>query len=343
MTTDNLAEVIAMANNAKRYVVPGNGNGRDQGDGIDLEPRSFDAADLISMEIPEPNYIVRPFVPEGVTLWCGRPKLGKTTALRQLALAVNTGGTFLGEPCQPAEVWFLSLEEGERLARQKLRAMSPDGEEWRGIRMEFAWPQGAKGVDQLRRRLRERDDNRPMLIIVDSLTRFRIPPSDRGHAFTEDYNAVKLLSELCKEFPGLAIVVLHHTTKAIPDDPVSAISGTYGLVAAVDSYCIMLKQGEQYRLHAGGRLWDRDENDFELTRGGGKWSLTGAWTIGLVPPQGLSPKQQQVLQLLKTGAKTGSVISKDTGQTQSAVTHMMKALEARGFVLRIANGWSLAG
>jgi hypothetical protein len=301
--------------------------------------QGFDAADLLSMPMAEPNYIVRPFVPEGVTLWCGRPKAGKTTALRQLAHAVNTGGKFLGELCASAEVWFLSLEEGARLFRKKLSMMSLPAEQLRGIRIEFAWPQAAEGVKALRERLKARTDSRPVLIIIDSLQRFRLPQTDRGHAFTEDYNAAKLLAELCKEFPGLAIVVLHHTTKAVPDDPVAAISGTYGLTAAADSYAIMLKQGQQYRLHAGGRLWDRDSSDFELRRNGGGWEMIGDWDSTTV--QGTTDDQRKFLDALKSGGKTGRAIAEITGQSESAVSHMGKKLEARGLVLRVANGWGL--
>lgn len=302
--------------------------------------RSFDAADLLEQPMAEPNYIVRPFVPEGVTLWCGRPKLGKTTALRQLAHQANIGGEFLGEPCTAAEVWFLSLEEGERVMRKKLAQSCPNPEELRGVRLEFEWPQGAAGVELLREKLRTRTGVRPVLLIVDSLTRFRQPVSERANAFTEDYNAVKLLADLAKEFAGLAIVVLHHTTKAVPDDPVSSISGTYGLSAAADSYCVMLKQGQQYRLHAGGRLWDRDESDFELQRHGGGWTLLGAWDH--TAPQGLTPKQQDVMTLLRGGAKSNKTLADSTGQSPSALAHMLKALEARGLIERIANGWGLA-
>ena len=302
--------------------------------------RSYDAADLLSMPMAEPNYILRPYVPEGVTLWYNRPKLGKTTALRQLALAAHVGGQFLGEQCDGAEVWFLSLEEGERLFVKKLRALCADPETARGIRLEFEWPQGAAGVTKLRERLKARVDTRPVLIIIDSLTRFRLPPSDRGHAFTEDYNAAKLLADLCKEFPGLAIVILHHTTKAMPDDPVSAISGTYGLVAAVDSYCVMLKQGQQYRLHAGGRLWDRDASDFELRRNGGGWEMAGEWDT--TAPQGLAPKQQQVMDALKSGGKSNKTLAEMTGQSASALSHIMAKLEDRGLVIRVANGWGIA-
>lgn len=288
----------------------------------------------------EPNYVVRPYVPEGVTLWCGRPKLGKTTILRQLAHQANIGGSFLGEPCNASEVWFLSLEEGERVMRKKLAQTCPNPEELRGVRLEFEWPQGEPGVKLLRERLRARTDERPVLLIVDSLTRFRMPASERANAFNEDYNAVKLLADLAKEFPGLAIVVLHHTTKAMPDDPVSAISGTYGLSAAADSYCVMLKQGQQFRLHAGGRLWDRDESDYELQRLDGGWQMLGGWDHSA--PQGLTPKQQEVMTLLRAGAKTNKTLAEKTGQSPSAMSHMMKSLEARGLAVRIANGWGVA-
>lgn len=306
---------------------------------VERAARSFDAADLLAMPMAEPNYIVRPYVPEGVTLWCGRPKMGKTTALRQLAHAVNVGGLFLNETCGDAEVWFLSLEEGERLFRKKLAMMKVAPEELRGIRLEFEWPQGADGVAHLRKRLLDRTATRPVLVIVDSLQRFRLPQSDRGHAFTEDYNAAKQLAELCKEFPGLSVVVLHHTTKAVPDDPVAAISGTYGLTAAADSYVIMLKQGAQFRLHAGGRLWDRDASDFELHRADGRWQMVGEWDTAA--PKGLAPKQEQVLEALRHGAKSTRVLAELTGQSSSGLSHLMGKLEDRGLVTRMANGWAL--
>jgi RecA-family ATPase len=302
--------------------------------------RSYDAADLVAMDMADPNYIVRPYVAEGVTLVCGRPKMGKTTLLRQLAMAVNTAGQFFSAACTRVPVVFLSLEEGERIMRKKFKSGCARPEALRGIRLEFEWPQGLAGVKQLRELLQEMlGAGEPALVIVDSLTRFRIPPSERGNAFTEDYNTVKLLADLCKEFPGLAVLVLHHTTKATPDDPVSAISGTYGLTAAADNFLILLKQGQQYRLHAGGRLWEGDASDFELRREDGGWSLIGEWDG--TAPQGLTPKQQAVLAALKDGAKTNKTLGEITGQSPSALAHLLGAMSDRGLVSRVANGWEI--
>ena len=154
-----------------------------------------------------------------------------------------------------------------------------------------------------------------------------------------DDDAVKRLADLAKEFPGLAVLVLHHTTKATPDDPVAAISGTYGLTAAADNYMILLKQGQQFRLHVGGRLWALDDADFELTREAGGWTLGGTWAFS---GESTTPKQQQVLALLKDGAKTAKALAKATGQDDSAMRHMCSAMSAKGLIQRVANGWEMA-
>lgn len=304
--------------------------------------RGYDAADLLDMPMADPAYVARPYIAEGVTIFAGRPKVGKTTALRQLAFEANRGGTFFGARCERADVLFLSLEENERLMRKKLRSLSSDSKDLRGIRFEFEWEQGAAGVQLLREWLVSRGKStRPPLIIIDSLTRFRVPPSDRGNAFMEDYNTVNILAQLCTEYPGLAVVVLHHTTKMVPDDPVSAISGTYGISAACGNYLIVLKQGQGFRLHAGGRLWEGDVSDFELRREEGGWVLGGEWTPS-EPPERLTAKQQQIVEALRHGAKTNKTLAEVTGQSQSACSHALRPLVDKGRVVRIANGWGLA-
>jgi hypothetical protein len=296
-----------------------------------------DAAELLALSLPDPAFVCSPFVPEGLTLVAAPPKTGKTTLMRQLIHAANHGGDFLGSSCRQADVLFLSLEEGVRLMRKKLVAMNIPAEELQGVRIEFDWPMAAEGVVKLREWLKARaPSNKPPLVIIDSLARFRLPPSSKGNAFAEDYAAVKLLADLCKEFAGLSIVVLHHTTKARQDDPMAMISGTFGISAGIDSYIIMLRQTQAFRLHAGGRLWDSDNQDFRLERVGGRWEFAGEWDNLL---DDVSPKQRAVLELLKGGTKTGKALEQATGQSASSLSHMLRDMARSGLVTKVSSGW----
>jgi hypothetical protein len=196
-------------------------------------------------------------------------------------------------------------------------------------------------VSKLRERLNAQrvPEGRMRLLVIDSLTRFRVPPPDRGNAFSADYEAVKMLADLAKDFPGLVVLVLHHTTKAVPDDPVAAISGTYGLSAAADNYMVLLKSGERFRLHVGGRLWLGEASDYELHREGGQWALGAEWDFNAATA---TPKQRQVLELLRDGAKTGATLAKLAGLENSAMRHLCIGMAQKGLIARVANGWELA-
>jgi RecA-family ATPase len=312
--------------------------------GVTLAPpaasRSIDGEALASLDLADPQYLTRPWIVEGVTLVVGRPKIGKTTLLRQLCHAANAGGSFLSSPVAAGDVTFLSLEEGERLMRAKLRAMGVAPAEFRGIRFEFDWPQAALGAEKLRERFAATPAHGQRLVVVDSLQRFRAMPDRTLPAYAQDYEAVKVLAELAKDVPGLAVLVLHHTTKAQPDDPVAAISGTYGLTAAADNYLILLRQGEAFRLHCGGRCWEGDSTDYELEQvKPARWALVGEWHGA---DARVTPKQRQVLTQLQSGAKTRAEIAQALGvDDPTKVSHLLRGLQDKGLVEPIANGWCL--
>ena len=299
--------------------------------------RGIDAADLLGKDLPSPSYILKPFLAEGLTLLAAAPKAGKTTLMRQIAAAVNCGSEVLGERCAKGDVLFLSLEEGELLFREKLKVMEMPAEEVRGIRLEFEWPQAARGVDRLRDWCKGRSGERPnALIIIDSLARFRLTPPSKANIFMEDYNALKSLADLCKEFPGVAICVLHHTTKANHDDPLACISGSHGLTAAVDGYMVLTRKANEFKLHAGGRLWPLENQDFTIARSGQRWSMNGVFDRAA---SAAPLKQRQILELLRDGAKSNTALCHMTGQDKSAMSHMLGAMERAGLVQRQVNGW----
>jgi hypothetical protein len=246
---------------------------RPDPDDLEPPPTGETMLDLVEREMIPITYLCEPWAPEGLNLIAGRPKLGKTTLMRQKQAAIAAGVPFWNSPCTQAKCVYLSLEEGDRLTRAKAEMAAFPREALANIEVFFRWPRGADGILQLQRLL----DGRPDIchVGIDSLTKIRAPHDARTPAFQADYDAVNGLHEVAKARPGVAIDVIHHTRKMKSEDPVEDISGTFGLSAAVDSYWVMRHHEDGAVLHIGGRLWDRDANQYTLTRGAQRWELVG--------------------------------------------------------------------
>src|SRR5262249_37485881 len=99
----------------------------------------------------------------GISLLAGKPKAGKSTLGRCLALAVSRGDPWLGQATVKGTVFYLALEEKRAEVRRHFLAMGARGDE--DVRL-FVAPSPEDGLRQLREAA-ERE--RPALIIVDLL------------------------------------------------------------------------------------------------------------------------------------------------------------------------------
>ncbi|OUC54975.1 hypothetical protein CA262_08975 [Sphingobium sp. GW456-12-10-14-TSB1] len=65
---------------------------------------------LMSKSFPPIQWIVRPVLVEGLTVFAGPPKLGKSWAMLGVALAVASGGIALGiSRCEQGDVLYLRI------------------------------------------------------------------------------------------------------------------------------------------------------------------------------------------------------------------------------------------
>ena len=80
-------------------------------------------SDLLAEPDEAVDYLVEERIAYGsVNLLAGKPKAGKSTAARGLALEVARGGSWLGFSCLPRPVWYLALED----KRSEVRRHFPD-------------------------------------------------------------------------------------------------------------------------------------------------------------------------------------------------------------------------
>lgn len=297
----------------------------------DPAPIGESAFSLTERDLPEPVRLCDPWATEGITIFAGRPKLGKTTLIRQKLAAAASGGKFLdSEFPKPCLCAFLSLEEGQALARRKLKQANFSEASLTGIDMHFSWPRGMLGVQALHQYLTANPD--VQYVAIDSLSRFRSIPDAKTPAFMADYEAINELHEISKQHAGVCIDVIHHTRKAKGDDPLDDVSGTYGLSAAADTIYVMRHHNDGAALYVASRLWEREDNNFIIKRDSehsGQWIMVGV-NIGL------PDEQIQTLAIIRAspGGIGGTALAEKLGITQPSAWQRIDILIEKGFVVK---------
>lgn len=238
---------------------------------------TFTAAQLLAKEFPPLRWLVDGVLPEGCTLLAAPPKVGKSRLALQMALALANGGYALNSEttqCQAIEALYLALESGERRLQKDIRQLQPDGTIPVGLHLATAWRRLAEGgIGDLDTFL-EREPG-VKLIIIDTLAQARSAThGDNGFLYSSDYLTGAAIKELGDRH-GISILIVHHTRKAISDDPLDSVSGSYGVTGSVDTVLVL----ERKRMESDGTLSiisrDYPDNRWALSFKDGLWTLRG--------------------------------------------------------------------
>lgn len=265
----SVAEVKQTVTNAKR-VKPRASNPTETG-----RVAMLDVSVIMARTLAPVRYVIPGWLPEGLTLLVANPKVGKSTLVLQVAMSVASGGDFWGEQVPQAHVLMIDLETNERRLRRKLPQAGSGAVPPGAMKFAFEWPRGLVGVDEIARVLDE--DAAIKLVVIDTLQRFRDSSAGKN-AYVADYEALMPLQQLCKERPGLAIVVVHHKRKSKggDDDLIDSINGSAALAGAADGIWFLGRRGGEFTLNVQARDWERDDDEFLLARESGRWELSNA-------------------------------------------------------------------
>jgi hypothetical protein len=213
----------------------------------------FSAAELQTMRFPPIKYVVPGYIAEGLTLFAGKPKLGKSWLLLHAAIAVARGGYTLGDvPCVEGGVLYAALEDNRRRLQKRMSKLLPNFQPW-PERLHFVTQLSRLregGVEVVRHWIEAAND--PRLVIIDTLAKVRDTKAHDQTNYEADYAAVSELKALADE-SGVAIVLVHHQRKMEAEDPIDTVSGTTGLTGAVDTVLVLYRTGQGTTLYGRGR------------------------------------------------------------------------------------------
>ena len=285
----------------------------------------------------EPAWVVPGIIPEGCCILAGRPKIGKSFLVLEIALAVAAGTQVLGVDVEQRPVLYLALEDNERRLQRRARALLDD----EPLPHDFhciTRDQQQSAMELAAGWVRDHSDRKP-LVIVDTLEKIR--PKRGQSVYQDDYQVGDLLQSLLTKDGAVAAV--HHTRKAVSEDFLDDLSGSLGLAGSVDTVITLKRDrsGSDGTLSVTGR--DVEEMVYALTFTDGKWKADGeslAAAASKATEKKLSQKMQATLEVVNSfGETTAADVATVTDIKESTARQYLRRLcDEHRLITRIDTG-----
>jgi RecA-family ATPase len=279
------------------------------------------------------RYVVTRYIVEGVTLFAGRPKSGKSWLMLDFAIAVSTGAEVLGQSCEQGDVLYLDLEDTRRRVKDRLDKLVPDADWPEGLRIETTMARLKEGgIDVIRRFLQSATN--PRLVIIDTLARVRSAKKHKQSLYEADYDSVVELKALAEEY-HVAIVLVHHQRKLAADDLMDTISGSTGLTGAVDTVMILHKTAQSTTLFTRGRDIEEVHTAMEFDGETCKWQA-----LGDADEVKRTSEREEILNLLRQSEEplSPTSIAELSGRPRNNVKQLLFKMNKSGDVHKQERG-----
>ena len=295
----------------------------------------INAQDLRHKIFPPVNWAIPGFLPAGLSILAGGPKIGKSILALHLALGIAIGGCVLGSiNVQKGSVLYLALEDTERRLQERINYSNilTDDDDLSKLTLITNIPrQHEGGLDYLDWWAKEHSDAR--LIIIDTFQMFRKLLSGKGSMYAEDYDAVSKIKSIGDNH-NISVTMLHHLKKGMEGDWLSEISGSQGIAGAADTIFSLKRDrnSNMGTLHRTGR--DVEEKDFMMKLDGFGWLLLGE-AEGMPIPEWKS----QILTFLKDNKSiTPMQLETSYGISREAAKKNLQRLAKEGLIRKTGYG-----
>lgn len=291
-------------------------------------PKAVDGAALLSMDIPEPEWIVEGILPVGLGLLAGKPKAGKSWMALSLAVRLATGGyLFDTHRVASGQVIVLALEDTRHRLKSRLLELGAKGLTTGDLQLFTEWPKS--NTDILEEQLELCPGTK--LVIVDTHAKFRKSAKSNSDLYGKDYDDISKLKQVADKY-SIAILVLHHLRKAKSDDPFEMINGTGGITGAADTLWVLDRapSAPTANLYVRGR--DVEDQTLSLQFEGCHWTQIGEFEC---KPNATELKY---LSLLKDGPLSPKQLAESVEGEVQAVTKRLQRMVDKGMITKISHG-----
>jgi len=282
------------------------------------------------------RHILPGYVTEGATILAGKPKIGKSWLTLDLCIAAAADRFTLGT-LKPAhgDVLYLALEDNWRRLKRRTSKIFPNAEWPQRLLLVTEWRRADEGgLCDIEEWCEGVPD--PVLIVIDTLEKFRPAQTGRAQAYSADYEAVTGLQKIASKH-RVAIVINHHVRKMEADDPFDTVSGTLGLTGAADTILVLKRQAGSVTMYARGRDIEEMETALQFERSSCRWTILGAAADVCI-----SNERAAVLNALRAegsdGLSVSEIMAATGSKSRTAIDTLLFKMRTSGEITRIKRG-----
>lgn len=235
------------------------------------------AKSLQDKDLPPITFYVDSLIPQGLTLICSLPKIGKSWMALDLCLSISRGIPFLGFKTLKTGCLYLALEDSEHRLKSRLNKVL-DGET---APDNFIYATRCDDIENgLINEIKSIIKKEPYIkvIVIDTLQKVRSDYNGKNN-YANDYKEVGTIKDFADE-NGLAVILIHHLKKGNDNDIFGKVSGTNGITGTADTTIVLDKQNRYDKetiLSITGRDVDQNQYILNFNKESCKWQIISSY------------------------------------------------------------------
>lgn len=292
--------------------------------------RPMPSTETCAIDWPKREWVIDGFIPRGMTVLFGLPKVGKTLFVNKMVGCIAMGRDFLGFPTEQREVLYIDGESDRQGFAERMKLLGFD----RGLDglYEFCpddgWQFDAQGMADVESFLADKPNLK--IIVLDTMEHLVPYPGklDSGlNAMQRDVQRLKPLRQWCARL-NVNLIIIHHPKKGRQEgDFFSQMSGSQGIRGTAETIIGIEPDGDSeeiFRLRSSSRYMIGLDIEIQRQKGSVHWHLhTGGGEVAV------SPHQAAIVEYLEkypysTPAKIAKALGKERGAIGTICTRMRK-------------------
>ena len=240
---------------------------------VDKTIKSINAKELMSMDLEAPHTVVENMICQGVTIYAGAPKIGKSWNCLDICISVCNGKTVLGFKTNKCDCSYFALEDSWYRLQNRLKKILGDEDVPENFHLQINCSTLDNGlIEELENHLKEFPNVK--LIIIDTFQKIRSSQSGKSDMYSNDYKEVSKIKSFADKHK-ICIVLVHHLKKGKEDDVFEKINGSNAIAGAADTSIVLskIKDKKEVLFSIQGRDVESNEKLLLFNKETFKWEV----------------------------------------------------------------------